>query len=333
MDPEIPLERSGKAAKLPIRSLDSHRWPFGDWQWITTDGFCVSTFVQAEIREMRVQTVGFWLLLSIFLGSQNVRAELVAYEGFDYLSETALNGQGSSGNGFNGDWRPAPFNASIHNDLQVGAASLQYGLLESRGGSVTGASQQALSGLVRDFADPFGRDDETIYLSVLLRPNSEAGVGLFGNFFGLTLETSQGAPELFMGRPGSSQAWSIEQRGGGSLVESSIDATVGRTDLLVLRADLSTNTDLFTLYVNPQLGLPEPNSQLQLSGLNLGQITGVGLYYTGAFTVDEIRVGRTFGSVTSVPEPCAFLPMAISGVGIAVRRKRSRSIAAHKLIY
>ncbi|MCA9129683.1 MAG: hypothetical protein KDB22_21505 [Planctomycetales bacterium] len=255
--------------------------------------------------------------------SNSSAAGIVAYEGFEYVSGSTMNGQGNSSMGWSGAWSPTPFNATINDDLIAAGTSLGFGSLGTLGGSVLGTSQTAISGLVRNFATPFGQTNETFYMSVLLRPESNAGTGFLGNYFGLTFETSANDPELFIGRPGSADTWSLERRGGGLLVSSGVTATTGRTDLLVVRADLSANSDVFRLYVNPQLGAAEPAQAVPLTLLNLGVISGIGLYYTGGFAVDEIRVGTTFSSVTAVPE-AGFPVLLFATLAAAVGRRGRR---------
>jgi hypothetical protein len=72
--------------------------------------------------------------------------------------------------------------------------------------------------------------------------------------------------------------------------------------------------DHFTLYVNPTPGGPEPVSGVVKNNSNIGTVAGVTIYSTGAFSIDEFRLGETFADVTpTIPEP-ASLAMALAVV-------------------
>ena len=80
----------------------------------------------------------------------------------------------------------------------------------------------------------------------------------------------------------------------------------GQTVLLVLRVDFFAGIDRLTLYANPTPGAAEPFLGAVKQDRDLGTVTGLTLYSTGAFSVDEIRVGTTFADVVptaAVPEP------------------------------
>jgi hypothetical protein len=80
-------------------------------------------------------------------------------------------------------------------------------------------------------------------------------------------------------------------------VQSAVTPVVGETVLLVVRADLQPGTDVFTLYVNPDPCQPEPASGVVKSDLDLGDVSAIVIYSTGAFSLDELRLGSTFEAV------------------------------------
>jgi len=65
-----------------------------------------------------------------------------------------------------------------------------------------------------------------------------------------------------------------------------------------MRADFLPGNDTFTLYTNPVPGAPEPVNGVVKADLNLGVASKIGIYSSGAFSVDEIRIGSTYADVT-----------------------------------
>jgi hypothetical protein len=95
---------------------------------------------------------------------------------------------------------------------------------------------------------------------------------------------------------------------------------------------------MLTLYVDPTPGGPEPGTGVVKSdtdltvGSNLG-INSLVVYSTGAFALDEIRVGSTFADVTAtaIPEPSTAVLAALGGAVLFWNsRRRSRSRNQHK---
>lgn len=256
--------------------------------------------------------------------SSHASAEIIAYEGFDYKDGTGLLVNGSGGTGFSGDWRDGPFNASILDDLTNQVGSLGFGALATSGGSVVATSQTQISGLVRDFQNPIGINEETIYMSFLARPESVAGQGTFGNYFGITLEGPENGPETFIGRAGDTGKWVIENRGGNKRYLSTADAVVDQTSLLVVKAEFGNTLDRYTLFVDPVLDGIEPAGGIVKEDSNMTIVTGLGIYYTGGFSIDEIRVGTTFASVTAIPEPSSLTAMSLIGAVVLTRRRKRR---------
>jgi hypothetical protein len=217
----------------------------------------------------------------------------LAYEGF-----TLTFPQYNTGSGFSAAWQPGGFNAFA---AGYGASerSLSFGGLETNGGRVVSPAFQAINGALRNLAQPLGADNTTTYLSFLLRPEGTLNGGILNGFFGVTVNGSLGN-ELFVGKPGgqATEEYVIEHRGGFGQVSSGVATVVGQTALLVVRADFLAGNDQFTLYVNPAPGAPEPTTGVVKSDLNLGSVTRIGIYSTGAFSVDEIRLGAAYADVT-----------------------------------
>ncbi len=281
-------------------------------------------------------TRGLALVLACALLSMagpRAQAGLTAYDSFsDTPVGAPLIATSNSGTGFTGPWHPGGFNASIFANYTIANGSLSDGSLLTAGNSVSTAAQQAISGLSRDLATPLGAAGTTAYLSVLLRPEGVLDAGAFGGFFGLYLNASTNAPgvsnDVFIGKPGTSDAYVVEDRGGTNRHLTNATATVGQTVLLVLRADFTSGIDRFTLYVNPTPGGAEPLSGTVKQDSDVGTISSLTLYSTGAFSVDEIRIGTTFADVVpaAVPEPSSLVLVALGGIGAfgAARMRTSR---------
>ena len=220
-------------------------------------------------------------------------ASQIGYEGFKPSFPIYANG----GTGFSGPWTQGGFNA-FASGYAPGESSLCFARLQTSGGSVSGGAFSAINGAIRSLAQPLGADNTTAYLSFLVQPQGRLGSGVFSGFFGVTLNGSL-FNDLFIGKPGGGAAeqYVLESRGGFGQVTSGAPTVVGRTALLVVKAEFHTGSDVFTLYVNPTPGGPEPAIGVVKADMDLGSVSKIGLYSTGAFAVDEIRIGTTFADV------------------------------------
>jgi hypothetical protein len=269
---------------------------------------------------------------AVVLGAcASARADLTAYEPFNYgPAGVPLIGQSGGGSfGFATPWLPGGFNASIFDNYEVADDSLSFKQLRTSGGRVQSGPTFSLAGLTRDFNVPLGTSGTTRYYSFLLRPEGTLNEGLFNGFFGLNLE-SAGEPEIFSGKPGGGaiERYAIEDRGGGGQVASAVPVAVDETAFLVIKADFRAGADVFTLYVNPTPGAPEPAAgAVKTSAFGTG--SGFTLYSTGAFSIDELRLGTTYADVTPVvPEPAAFgCALVAAPLLLARRRHSSRRLA------
>ena len=245
---------------------------------------------------MRVQSICRSLLAlvgALLVMSQSARASEVAYEGFSQSFPIYAN----DGVGFSGPWAPGGFNA-FASGYTSNVGSLFYPSLEaSTGGSVSGGAFSAINGAIRNLEQPLGTDNTTVYLSLLLRPDGILSNGIFNGFFGVTLNGV--SRDLFIGKPGGGalEQYVIETRGGSGQVPSGTSSDVRHTALLVLKAQFLSGNDTFTLYANPAPWGSEPGSGAVKSDLDLGAVSKIGIYSSGAFTVDEIRIGTTYEDV------------------------------------
>jgi len=217
----------------------------------------------------------------------------LAEDGFATSFPVYANG----GSGFSAPWVQGGFNA-FASGYTARAKSLCHPRLESAGGSVSGSAFPAINGAVRNLAQPLGSNGTTAYVSFLIQPRGTLNDGIFGGFFGLTLNGSAGN-DLFVGKPGGGalEQYVIENRGGAGQVSSGVNAAVGKTTLLVVKAQFLAGNDVFTLYVDPAVDRREPASAVVKTDVDLGTVSRIGIYSTGAFTIDEIRLGTTFADV------------------------------------
>jgi hypothetical protein len=232
-----------------------------------------------------------WAVSSLLFLGLPVRAAPIAHEGFTPSFPVYANG----GTGFAGPWRQGGFNAFASGYVPQDR-SLCYPRLLIESGSVSGGAFPAINGAIRNLAAPLGAG--TVYVSFLIQPQGTLNDGIFSGFFGLTLNGSAGN-DLFIGKPGggATSRYVLEHRGGFGQVVSSGSTVPGRTTLLVLKAEFLPGNDLFTLYVDPAVGSVEPISGAIKTDLDLGTVSTIGIYSSGAFAIDEIRIATSYAEV------------------------------------
>lgn len=271
--------------------------------------------------------------LGVVVGGQAARADVTASDSFNYTPGQALSGQ-AGGTGFAGGWTPGALSPDGSNSYYTQATSL--GGSTSAGGRVASLANYSLGNqLSRTLSQSLGGADQTVYISVLLRPDGTLNEGSSGGFFGLNLNSSTPSNDVFIGKT-SGPNYGIEDRGGNNSHLSTANAAIGVTDLLVVRADFAANggPDKFTLYVNPTATSMGPAVVKQDS--DVGTVGSISIYGTGAFSLDELRIGTTLADVVpagvtigAVPEPASLAMLSIAGLGVAaLARARRRSVVA-----
>jgi hypothetical protein len=90
----------------------------------------------------------------------------------------------------------------------------------------------------------------------------------------------------------------------------------------VLKAEFAAGNDRFTLYVNPTPGAPEPGAGVVKNNSNVGNVAGLTIYSTGAFSIDEFRLGETFADVTPIPEPASAVIALCAALGLVGTGRR-----------
>jgi hypothetical protein len=129
------------------------------------------------------------------------------------------------------------------------------------------------------------------YLSFLYRPEGEGGYG------SIVVGTGRGR-ELAIGRSSSSTLFYLAQRGGLGRFFADQEAIVGQTAFMVVKMEFMEGPDRFTLFMNPSPGEPEPAHGLVKQDMDLSEATHLFLYSRSAWSVDEIRLGKTWAEVT-----------------------------------
>lgn len=153
------------------------------------------------------------------------------------------------------------------------------------------------NGVFQNLALLQAKDGSTIYLSFLIQPQFNLNGDDVYNYFGITLNGELN--QLFIGKPGAdaTDKYVFETLGGNGQVPSGVTPSVGQTAFIVVKAQLLSGNDAFTLYVNS--GQSEPASGAIKTDLDIGLLSGIGIFSYGApFCVDEIRVGATYKDVS-----------------------------------
>ena len=261
------------------------------------------------------------------------RADLIAYESFSDQPGQVLSGNGG-GMGFSGAWHPgvigpkagtsSPDNSAAY---QVQGTSLTGGL-PSLGGRVAALAQYSLGyGVSRDLSSSIGAAGTTVYMSMILRADGTLNEGASGGFFGLLLNasttTAAVSNDLFIGKTGSGASYGLEDRGGNNSHMAGTSAAIGVSDVLVVKAEFAAagQADKFTLYVNPTATSMGTGVVKQDS--DVGTVGSLTIYSSGAFSLDEVRIGTSLGDVlpagagdaVAVPEPASVAMLAIAGLG------------------
>lgn len=244
---------------------------------------------EQKTMQLRRYLARLSVMAALLVVGQTSQSQIV-YEGFN---PTFPNYH--SGTGLTNAWLQDGFNVSAA-DYAASESSLSYAGLQTSGGSISSVAVFQISGATRTLAQPLGADNSTVYLSFLVQPQGTLDEGLFNGFFGLTLNGSLG-DDLFIGKPGGPREYVLETRGGSGQVSSGSATVIGETALLVVKAEFRAGNDIFTLYANPTPGDPEPSDGVVKSDLDLGTVSKIGIYSTGAFSIDEIRVGATYADV------------------------------------
>ena len=229
----------------------------------------------------------------------------------------ALNGA-NGGTGWGGAWQEQNGSTTIPG-YNVASATMSYSTLTVTGNHGVGGFSYESAGRPLDITagGPFGTSGylssnligvsgKTLWMSALIRKDANADdenslrLTSGGTVWQLT------TPLVGIGyfgaasNNGATREWSLNVNG--TVVQTTVPVVVGVTALLVVRMDFgATNTE--TLYVNPAtLGGSAPGTS-SASGTTTTNIAFKNLVYYGAngaggSSIDEIRYGTTYASVT-----------------------------------
>ncbi|HTB83305.1 MAG TPA: MBG domain-containing protein [Candidatus Sulfotelmatobacter sp.] len=259
---------------------------------------------ELKSRSRRIFKVIFALMVVIAFTALNASAALNAYEPFNYATGSFVNNTASTGAGFTGNWTCG------------GAGTIVSGLTYS---GLTTANNSLKSGGSRQFvslATPLSSGTQWISFLYTASGNMGGNIdgvyfpnGGTGLFFGFGLAPNTGT-QGGLGLGSMTTTGSSAQ--GASSLASSFQGTYGATYLAVLKIQFNTsgNNDTVTVYLNPVAGASAPGvtATYTLSSFDVGTIAGIGLNVQGGanITVDEIRVGDTYGDVVGyLPPPSA----------------------------
>jgi hypothetical protein len=270
------------------------------------------------------------------------RAQLIAYEGFNYPVGQNLNTQ-SGGSGFGGPWVVASGTPLIQAGSLVPAAP--SAALTETGNSLIATPPNAGVAVdaTRVLGTPVtGTAGSSKWVSVVMKGPGLSGItaqGVLvvsdGSGTGFSITTGATGGGIAPNNPPASATWSLGDAGTGA-AEATTAVPDTLQSLLVARVSFSPagfpTSDRIDLFVNPPLtGVPPASPTTSLLVPHAASFTTLELDYAslnGASTstlFDEIRLGNTFADVTpaAVPEPSTMLLAGVAGVGLCVRRKRT----------
>ena len=243
------------------------------------------------------------IMYALFLGAVATQAQLLVYEPFNYPSGSFATGTTGTGTGETDNWTCGQSGTIV--------PGLTYsGLPVSNNALSSGGGRQFIS-----FANSLSSG--TTWISFLYTASGNMGGNIDGVYFpngGTGLYFGFGlAP--YSGTQGGFGLGSMTTTGSGATgaapLADSFLGTYGTTYMVAIEIQFNTsgNNDTVTVYLNPVAGASAPgvSATYTVSSFDVGTITGVGLNCQGgaSITVDEIRVGDTYGDVAGYIAPPA----------------------------
>jgi hypothetical protein len=260
---------------------------------------------------------------ALLIGASAVQASLIAYEPFNYSGSQINNGtpvpsgtptQTTGGGWTAGTWScaPAPGGALAWN-----SAGLTFPSLPTANGSISTLGANYLYEKIAS-APTAG----SVWVSFLFKQNGDNG----GNRNGIILENSSGTGIMFAYHQyGASQgfpclmAMSGTTTVGAELGDSSTLQTYSNTNLYVIQFTYSGGVvTSISVYSNPTAGqntAPAPDFTVSSGLPSINALVNFGLANPApnqAITVDEFRVGTTFGDVVGAVTTTPTIPTTLA---------------------
>ena len=234
---------------------------------------------------MRGALVVAWVALAAGTG-----AGQTAYDGFNGVAGADLGGW-SGGSGWTGAWHD--FGSGIPTTFSGPAHGLSFGALPTAPGMVT--TPPGWLPDMTDYARPFPAvSGDAMYVSCLIRPEPSPS-----NWHILRLGTWPW--QVDFGVPIGYFNYGM-MIGDGVIVDTPVPVVPGQTHLLVLEVlrQPATGRTRYSLYVDPAPGGPQPGFAMAMrERLGLPSFgTWIELRGEGGYSLDELRIGTTWASVT-----------------------------------
>ncbi len=240
----------------------------------------------------------------------SARADLIAYEGFDYVPGTVEAAAGNGGTGWTGNWS---------NPITVASGSLTQGGLQQTGGKAIGTI-----GSHYDASRPIGSiNSGSLWFSYLYTsaPSSTTKWGLINNNYDRPIQLYVDPWESTVHTVGNLAPANIGVRDQQYFVVGRIDFDAGTTP----------GNEAIRLWITDAPASPPATQPLDseadyadLNTANIGTLIRVEINISNpASAIDEIRLGTTYADVVPVPEPAAAVLAIASLAGLQLRRRRA----------
>jgi len=256
------------------------------------------------------------LLLALLGYAPQIRANLIAFDPFDYPAGAVSGANG--GTGFSAAW-------AAGSSFSVNSGNLSTPTYTGTGNDVQFSSTSSAT-MYRPVLTTFGVTGSDIWISYLTNPTSVSA------YSSLELGAPVGSPSPTVGILGGSLGigpasafWGIDQINGQNYTSalSSKPISYGQTTLLVIHI-LGNVQHTVDLYVNPGATLPaSPDASMNGFFGSTGQHFLTFQSNNANTLFDELRVGTTFADVAPAPEPHSLAILGIPVAALVARRGRA----------
>lgn len=269
--------------------------------------------------------LAYLLLFIVSYSSLSAQCTYLAYDGFNYNSNTPLNGL-SGGTGWAAPWNVQSEPATVPGyQSNNGAGSLLFGALQTQGRYATGgdtyltagrqlnaADNGAFANYVADYDNGIGtQTGDTLWVSMLLRKDENNTEPVW-----LDLHSDGNIPwyngnaatqHIAVGYFGSTNSevagerrWTL--RLNNSYYPTLVAITANSTAFVVLRIIFNNNNTNVAMYVNPALlGNNVPTSAAINQNANVGNVIRSAALYLGnnaaSGAIDELRFATSYSCV------------------------------------